>query len=635
MKTSPDVALINMPFAHLLSPSIGLGLLKAGLSRSGVAAKTFNFQINFAKLIGTRAYSRIYSETHTQDLVGEWVFSDSLFGQRSGAEVEPYVNDVLRGQALGPSDNHAYDDGAVEAIALDIVAARAEVEGVLEECLEAVAACRPKVVGFTSLFHQHVASLSLARRIKARLPETFVVFGGPNCEGEMGRETLRQFEFVDAVVSGEGDFVFPELVGRVLGGEPFADLEGVFSRGRRPSLASLQPPVNARTIEDLDALPVPDYDEYFEQIEAISPTLPRKPTLLFETSRGCWWGEKHHCTFCGLNGATMAYRSKSAARALDELAYLADRHPGFAFNVVDNILDMAYFKDFIPVLAERKQGFNLFYEVKANLKKEQLRLLREAGVSMIQPGVESFSDNVLRLMRKGVSGLQNIQLIKWCQEVGLKGYYFLIWGFPGETAEDYLEMARLVPLITHLPPPRGAATIRIDRFSPNFDQAEQLGFKNLAPYPAYRHVYPFAPEVLKRLAYFFTFEYAAPRDVLGYVKPLADELARWRKCHGESRLFWVEKGERLLVWDTRPVAAEALTVLTGRRKFVYMACDQIRTARQVAELWRKGSDEALDEAEVQDALDSFTERGLMLRQENSYLSLAVAQTLTGGGAAAR
>ena len=48
------------------------------------------------------------------------------------------------------------------------------------------------------------------------------------------------------------------------------------------------------------------------------------PTLLFETSRGCWWGAKSHCTFCGLNGETMAFRSKSPRRALDELEQLGD-----------------------------------------------------------------------------------------------------------------------------------------------------------------------------------------------------------------------------------------------------------------------------------------------------------------------
>ena len=89
-----------------------------------------------------------------------------------------------------------------------------------------VLAHRPQLVGFTSVFQQHVASLALARRIKAAAPATVVVLGGANCEGVMGAETVRSFAFVDAAVSGEGDLVFPELARRVLEGRPLEDLPG-------------------------------------------------------------------------------------------------------------------------------------------------------------------------------------------------------------------------------------------------------------------------------------------------------------------------------------------------------------------------------------------------------------------------
>src|SRR5207249_1324050 len=108
---------------------------------------------------------------------------------------------------------------------------------------------------------------------------------------------------------------------------------------------------------------VPDYDDYFEELSAARLGKSREPSLLFETSRGCWWGEKHHCTFCGLNGQTMAHRRKSARRAMDELVQLTNKYPRCPVNVVDNILDMGYFKDFIPMLAERKLCVEIFYEV--------------------------------------------------------------------------------------------------------------------------------------------------------------------------------------------------------------------------------------------------------------------------------
>jgi len=629
MNIEPDVVLISMPFGNLLTPSIGLGLLKSALTERGISTKILNFQFEFARLLGEQAYTRIHSGTRTEHLAGEFIFSNSLFGQHQETVVDQYVNDILRGYAS--TDDIAYSEPFLENLNKIIVEAREKVEDFLEECLDNVFSLQPKVVGFTSLFHQHIASLALSKRIKARIPDTFIVFGGSNCEGLMGDETLRQFEFVDAVVSGEGEIVFPQIVRQVLDLKPVPKLEGVFCRRHSELRVIHQGLRNTPTIENLDTLPIPDYDEYFEQLNDSSLGLTRKPSLLFETSRGCWWGEKHHCTFCGLNGDTMAFRSKSAGRAFSEFLYLTEKYPGCSVNVVDNILDMNYFKDFIPMLAERKHGFNLFYEVKANLRKDQLRLLCEAGVGEIQPGIESLSDNVLRIMRKGVSALQNIQLMKWCKELGLKAYYNLIWGFPGEHPDDYLEMVRLVPLITHLQPPVGEGPIRIDRFSPNFEQAEQLGFNKLLPHPAYRYVYPFGPEVLCNLAYFFTPECSTYSNFPEYTKPLGDEVKQWRACHRKSDLFWIDKGTRLLIWDFRPVANEVLTVLKGYEKFSYMACDRIRTATQVVDLSKSCSaDGPLTEEKVSEALDSLTKRGLMIRHGNSYLALAYAKSAEPG-----
>src|SRR5262249_25530900 len=206
-----------------------------------------------------------------------------------------------------------------------------------------------------------------------------------------------------------------------------------------------------------------------------------------------------HCTFCGLNGSTMAYRSKSAGRALGELEHLSRKHPGCDVQVTDNILDLGYFKEFLPALAERRLGLDLFYETKSNLRKDQIRLLRRAGISRLQPGIESLSDAVLKLMRKGVSGLQNIQLLKWCRELGVLPHWTGLWGFPGEPPEEYPRLAGVVPLLTHLPAPVSFGPIRLDRFSPNFFDAERLGFADVKPLGPYRHIYPVSDEALANL----------------------------------------------------------------------------------------------------------------------------------------
>lgn len=453
------------------------------------------------------------------------------------------------------------------------------------------------------------------------MPDVFVVLGGANCEGAMGAEVVRQFPFVDAIVSGEGDIVFPALVQHILERRPILDLQGVYTCVNAHLLRMNGRYPNAPSVHDMDALPIPEYDDFFEQLGRAHLEVTSSPRLLLETSRGCWWGQKKHCTFCGLNGATMTYRSKSAERALTELSHLVDTYPDRPISVVDNILDMAYFHDLIPELARRQLDVELFYEVKANLRKEQVRLLRDAGVARIQPGIESLSSAVLTLMGKGVKALQNIQLLKWCKELGVRPSWNMLWGFPNEPPVEYARVAELVPLLTHLPPPTAAATIRLDRFSPNYDDATRLGFTDVAPYPSYAHIYPFERDVVANLAYFFTFQYRDQRDVAGYTAHLARQIAIWQELHAASDLFYIDKCDQLLVWDLRPGARQPLVVISGLQKALFVACDGIRTIAELERVAQSTTNGTVPKVDT--LLQPLLEHGLMIREGNSYLGLAI------------
>jgi ribosomal peptide maturation radical SAM protein 1 len=468
-----------------------------------------------------------------------------------------------------------------------------------------------------------VASLALAKRLEQARPECAIVMGGANCEGPMGAETARQFPFVDAVVSGEGDLVFPDLVTRALEGRPLEGLPGVFTSTNAQAALAAGARLTAPMVQDMDALPIPDFSDYFEQFGRSRYAEEWQPSLFFESSRGCWWGERMHCTFCGLNGGTMSYRSKSAARAVAELTQLVERHPGCDIQVTDNILDLAYFKDFVPLLAERKLGVDLFYETKANLRKDQIRLLKRAGITKLQPGVESLIDDVLKLMRKGVSALHNIQLLKWCKELGVEPHWNVLWGFPGEPPEEYARLSRLVPLLRHLPAPGGFGPIRLDRFSPNFFDADRLGFKDVRPLAPYRHVYPFSEDVLRNLAYYFSYDYQEPTDVAAYVRKLARELRAWKRDR-ESELLSVASGDALVIVDSRPPARAPLTILRGLEKALYEACDSVTNPSSLSATLERAGFERLSEAAIAGSLESLVERGLVLRDGPRYLALAVA-----------
>src|SRR5262249_35990741 len=146
-----------------------------------------------------------------------------------------------------------------EARARRLVAARELVGPFLDACVAEVVARRPRVLGLTSIFQQQLASLALAKRVKAALPDTVIVLGGANGEDGMGAETVRQFPFVDAAVSGEGEVVFPELVTRALAGRDFADLPGVRTRANLPASFEAGRFSTATPVAHMDALPVPEF----------------------------------------------------------------------------------------------------------------------------------------------------------------------------------------------------------------------------------------------------------------------------------------------------------------------------------------------------------------------------------------
>src|SRR5205823_5236271 len=130
-----------------------------------------------------------------------------------------------------------------------------------------------------------------------------------------------------------------------------------------------------------------------------------------------------------------------------------------------------------------------------------------AGVKQLQPGIESLSTPILRLMDKGVTGLQNVRLLKWCEEIGIRLDWNFLYGFPGEDPAEYEQLSDLVPSLMHLRPPSGLGRIRLDRFSPYFDQPDANGMVNVRASAAYRHIYPLKPTELDRLAYFFAYDY--------------------------------------------------------------------------------------------------------------------------------
>ncbi|MGB5601169.1 MAG: RiPP maturation radical SAM C-methyltransferase, partial [Gammaproteobacteria bacterium] len=507
------VLLIQMPFGAVERPALGISLLKAGLEMRDHDCQIRYLNLDFAAFIGLDLYNWIVDDIPYTSFAGDWCFTLPLYGRRPDVDWG-YVKEILVDTWQRPQDQLE-----------QLVWVREQTPAFIDACLLQIDWQRYDVVGFTSTFVQNIAALSLAKAIKTRFPKISVVFGGANWEDEMGVELHQRFPFVDYVCQGEADQSFPALIDALENGNELNLIPGILYRNGDQTAAQT---AQARPVENVDNLPIPDFTDYYDAL-AIDPRLHAvSPTLLMETSRGCWWGAKNHCTFCGLNGNGIGFRSKSAQRALMELEYLSKTWDPLLIIMVDNILDMAYFHAFLPALAKKGDGRTpLFYETKSNLKREQVRLLREAGIHNIQPGIESLSDNILRLMRKGTTGLRNIQLLKWCHEYGVSVDWNLLYGFPGEAASDYQEIADLLPSIWHLMPPSACGPLRLDRFSPYHQCPEQFGLKNIRPLSVYRYLYPFDESVLMRIACYFDFDYEEGRYTHTFASEILPMIERW------------------------------------------------------------------------------------------------------------
>lgn len=512
MREAPRILLVSMPWASNDRPSLAVGVLTAIARAHGHRCEALYPTFDFAQRIGPAAYESLAENPRFFGL-SEHLFACDLFSAA-----------VLRSdEFLGGMDGAAKQP--LLALRDDVIPA------FVDEIAARIAANAPDIVGFSCTFNQIFASLAVARRLKTRRPDTTVLLGGACVHGPMGAAYARAFpEWVDHVFTGEADDSFPRFLEAWRDDGPIS-IEGVTVSGRVAHMASAAP---RHFLDD----PMPDFDDWFEQREATSLPPPSTGTvaLPFESSRGCWWGEKSHCTFCGLNNEGMHFRSKPAARVAAELRALSARYQSTSFMAADNILDHRAFDTLLPLLIAEGLDLRLFYEIKANVDRDRVAAMAAAGIGWVQPGIESFSDDVLKLMGKGVSSLQNVRLLRLAAEYGIAVSYNVLVGFPGERDEYYMAMDALLPKLAHLSPPSGDATlVQVHRFSPFFEAPGRHGIVGLRPCAYYAHLLPPTVGPFDDFAYFFERDVPAEAPVHRWTPALDVRLAAWRAGSTSTR----------------------------------------------------------------------------------------------------
>lgn len=437
--------------------------------------------------MGREQYSKVVSDNA---MVGEMLFAEALQGAVADAEAEAKLTSTFG----------------------DSQARRALVDALAAAMRARLDATEPEIVGATTSLNQLLPALWLAHVAKRWRPSVKVVLGGSSCSSPMGEQLLRSYPEVDVIVSGFGE---GPLLSMALGAEPFERL------------------VESHDLPELDDLPIPDYQAYLKAAEAAGI---ETCVLTFESSRGCWWGQKNHCTFCGLNGTEMQFREKSSDRVVNEIRALWDRY-GKNLVATDTIMSRRHLEDVPPRLAAYEAGPVLFYEVKVNMSEADMVRLRRANVRALQPGIESLSTHLLKLMKKGAMTIQNLALLKWARERGIAVVWNQLCGIPGETPADYEEQIALMKRIPQMPPPEGANPIHIDRFSPYHKNYSAFGWSRIEPAPEYRSLHPSLSETeLSEVAYHFRGVGGVTTDA--YLDRFSAEIREWRRrCFAGEGLF--------------------------------------------------------------------------------------------------
>ena len=634
---SLDVCLVNMPYADLVRPSIALSLIQSVLQTAGIRSKVMYANLWFSEEIGLVSYE--IGQLLPDLFVGDWTFAEAAFPE-SRCDNDCYLDRIIR--IVGPGLSREDVVGNTTQGKECLQSIRVEANKFVEKAAQRILARSPKIVGCTSSFLQHVSSLALLRKIHELDPSVITVMGGANCETIMGLTTHRCFPWVDYVVSGEADHIAVGMFKKILVHRrditPDDLPPGVWGPVHRQqnyaSTSGGQLRLQRLIATELDSLPIPDYQDYFESLDQLSFGGHVKPALLFETSRGCWWGSLHKCRFCGLNGMGVKYRTKSPKRILLEIRQLEKRYNVNRFEAVDNILSMDYFSSVLPELEKDNSNRMLFFETKANLKRKHLEQLKRAGVMWIQPGIESLLTDVLKIMRKGVKGWQNIQLLKWARELGIRLSWHILWRNPGEKDEWYATLASWLPLLEHLQPPNQVLQIRIHRYSYFFDHAKEVGL-NLRVPPALSYIYDL-PEVDRRgLSYSFI-----PEGWHGiFEDPLSTRYANWAGVQlADTAIkkwrtaFWTglkpvltmeDNGRQIEFIDTRRCARRTRFRVSGIARKIYLACEGAPLEKRLHRILREQHGIAGSMTELSKVVEELCEQGLLLKLDDRLIALAL------------
>ncbi|MCE1247116.1 MAG: B12-binding domain-containing radical SAM protein [Firmicutes bacterium] len=287
----------------------------------------------------------------------------------------------------------------------------------------------PDVIGITGHTHNIADMLKTSELFKSINPEGKVVWGGAHASAFS--EKSADFNTVDYVVYGEGEVTFKLLLDRIADSADPSDIKGlIYKQNGKPVK---NPP--ADYIMNLDELPHPrreilDIKKYFYTVGS------GQTASSFVSSRGC----PYHCTFCSTPGKT--FRCRSAKDVADEMEACKNQGIKELYFVDDTFnVDQKRVIEICREIINRKIDIQWNYRGRINLiTQEQLELVEKAGCTRIQLGVETGTDEGMKILKKGIKTDQVRQVFKWLKKTKISSAAYFMIGCPHEkTKEDILK----------------------------------------------------------------------------------------------------------------------------------------------------------------------------------------------------
>lgn len=303
-----------------------------------------------------------------------------------------------------------------------------KIDPLFQKLLNDIMTFNPDVVAFSTFLTSVYPVERVCRKIRKLFPEVKILMGGPHVKDAYAERVVR-LGFADAAVIGEGEATSREIlklwekdaeIKPVLGAVMKGLLPETIIRGKdRPAL-------------EINELPLPDFTSY-----SLSSYLTH--SLPFSMSRGC----VKRCTFCAEAPFWKKYRVRSAESIFSELKEGHEKYGIRTFFSNDSLMngDFDVLEKLVDKLIEEK--LPITWQGMCRLDKrmniEVLRKMKRAGCDLISYGLESGSQKIADLMKKGVRVDDALKVIHDTHEAGIMTNVFIIVGFPKENWVDFVK----------------------------------------------------------------------------------------------------------------------------------------------------------------------------------------------------